>query len=67
MSRDTLPFALERSVGLPSSSVELRNSLRSCELRVLLVAHLEIELQSELHVTRIDSASDSSEIAGPNG
>jgi hypothetical protein len=33
----------------------------------LLVAQLEIELQSELHVTRIDSASDSSEIAGPNG
>ena len=67
MSRDTPPFALERSVGLPSSSVELRNSLRSCELRVLRVAQLEIELQSELHVTRIDSASDRSEIAGPNG
>jgi hypothetical protein len=36
------------------------------ECSVLLITHLEIELQSELHVTRIDSTSHCSEIAGSN-
>jgi hypothetical protein len=36
------------SRGLPSSTVELRKSLRSCERRVLLVAQSETEFQSKL-------------------